>query len=187
MCKCYKRVYCKNNDDVSSSFSNLPLVTRGQGQPCPPTDCYLRYDFNNCQPIPTTNTFGALLNGRNEIPPNTSTANGTLIATLSCDGTRLDFVLRTFGLLPRITAAHFHQGNSTENGPVVKTININPSTGDAVGSWTSTDPEPLTPQLVNRLKTGGLYVNVHTTTFPGGEIRGQVYPIVCNGSNSYGY
>ena len=153
-------------------------------------NCFKRDYFTNncCQPLIVNDSFRACLNGRNEIPPNNSFATGRFVVQLSSDGTRLRYTLRT-NCLRNITAAHFHIGSVNENGPIVKTIPINVCTGDATGSWTASDSEPLTPQLVERLQTGGLYVNVHTTLYPGGEIRGQILPLNCqlpnglNGSN----
>ena len=123
------------------------------------------------------NIFKAKLRGGNEVPPNNSSANGTLIALLSENNQRLDFILHTNGLT-NITGAHFHDAPRGVNGPIVKDIDINFTTGNAIGSWTSTDStRPLTATLVNKLKRGDLYVNVHTDGFPGGEIRAQVYKI----------
>jgi len=42
------------------------------------------------------------------------------------------------------------------------------------GLWTSTDPEPLTPELIAELLAGNIYFNIHSDANPGGEIRGQV-------------
>ena len=126
-------------------------------------------------------TFKSKLKGRNEVPPNNSQATGVLTGLLSENDQRFNFALETNNL-NNIISAHFHDGPAGVNGPIVKTININLSTGSAVGSWTSTDSEPLTPALVQKLKTGLIYVNVHTTAFPGGEIRDQVFPAKCKQS-----
>ena len=124
--------------------------------------------------------FKAKLNGRNEVPPNCSGATGTLVAVLSSDKQRVDYIIQTNNL-SNITAAHFHDGRRGQNGPIVKDINIDPITGAGVGSWTTTDvTQPLTAELIEKLKQGRLYVNVHTTNFPGGEIRGQVSPLKKN-------
>lgn len=113
--------------------------------------------------------------GKNEVPPNASSATGRLVGLLSPNESRLDFALQTEGLI-NITAAHFHDGPKGVNGPVIKNINIDASTGAAIGSWTTTDLiQPLTPAIVSKLKSCGIYINVHTATFPGGEIRAQVY------------
>jgi hypothetical protein len=59
---------------------------------------------------------------------------------------------------------------------VVRSITDDFAGGTAVGVWTPTDPEPLTDELTAALLTGGLYLNVHTATYGGGELRGQVTP-----------
>lgn len=118
--------------------------------------------------------FTTDLSGMNEVPPNNSNASGKAISMLSGNETSLDFIVQTAGLR-NITMAHFHDGKVGVNGPIVKTIQINPVTGKAIGSWTNMDPEPLTPTLVNKLKRGDLYINIHTVQLPDGEIRGQLH------------
>lgn len=88
---------------------------------------------------------------------------------------------------------HIHLGSSSVNGPVAFTpadltmghfddqdnvqFGIDPKTGAATvsGIWDTDDENPLTPDLVSALKSGNIYLNVHTIRFPGGEIRGQVH------------
>ena len=120
--------------------------------------------------------FIANLNGSNEVPATSSSATGSLIAILSKGQKSLTFSLQTQGL-QNIIAAHFHHARQGVTGPVVKTININHQTGTASGVWTSTDAQPLTPELVQALLNGDIYVNVHTLQFPGGEIRGQLFQV----------
>ncbi len=129
---------------------------------------------NRCE-ITSPEPFLAQLNGCNEVPPTNSAAVGTLVGLLSVDNLRFDFALETNGLA-NISAAHFHLGPRCQNGPIVRTIAINFADGSAVGVWSSSDPQPLTPQLVQELKRGNIYVNIHTAQFPAGEIRGQIYP-----------
>ncbi|XWV25464.1 CHRD domain protein [Tupanvirus deep ocean] len=190
-CKCKKYYVCEE-------VRRCKKVRKPKREYC----CYTQYDFNNCYdpcydpcrpnpcpPAPPTyvNTFGANLTGAQEVPPNGLTATGRLVGVLSLDNTRFDYVLHTTGLT-NITAAHFHLGALGQTGPAVKTIPINPATGNAIGSWTTTDPiEPLTPALINALKSGQIYVNVHTTQFPDGAIRGQVYPLLLNNGNNNDY
>jgi hypothetical protein len=138
-------------------------------------ECYICYTCRCCR-LNKPAVFKSVLVGCKEVPRNNSDAEGYLIGLLSADEQRFDFVLQTKGLVG-ITAAHFHDGPKGVNGPIVKNINIDLVTGNAVGSWTSTDLiQPLTPILVSKLKNKQIYVNVHTTAFPGGEIRDQVHP-----------
>jgi hypothetical protein len=67
-----------------------------------------------------------------------------------------------------ITAAHFHEGTASENGPVIATI-CAPCLGDNLkGVWTNTSA------YSDALAAGGVYINLHTVANPDGEIRGQV-------------
>lgn len=140
-----------------------------------------------CSPkrVVINSSFGASLNGCNEVPPTASLATGQLVGLLSSDNLKFDFVLQTTGLV-NITSAHFNLGFQGTNGPIVKTITVNPVTGGAVGSWTSTDAEPLTPTLVTSLKDGSIYISVDTALFPTGEIRGQVVPLDSHGKTKCG-
>jgi len=56
---------------------------------------------------------------------------------------------------------------------VVKSIPLTNNT--ASGTWSSSDAtQPFTDALLRELVKGRLYLNAHTSTNPGGEIRGQV-------------
>jgi hypothetical protein len=114
--------------------------------------------------------FTANLDGSQENPPVTTNATATASLTLTDAG--LEFSLTVEGLT--ITAAHFHNGAVGVNGGVVRGITDEFTGNTASGIWTSTDTQPLTPELIADLLAGNLYLNVHTAEYPGGEIRGQV-------------
>ncbi|MFZ0391997.1 MAG: CHRD domain-containing protein [Calditrichia bacterium] len=116
----------------------------------------------------------ATLEGGQEVPPNSSTASGSGIFELSADGSSLNFDISYNGLSAPMSAAHFHNAPSGTNGGVVRTLTGDFVGNNAVGVWTDADAEPLTPMLVAEVLGGGIYVNVHTSTYPGGEIRGQL-------------
>jgi uncharacterized repeat protein (TIGR01451 family) len=109
--------------------------------------------------------FTANLTGAQETPPNNSTAAGTATILLSPDETTARVSLNFSGLTSAETDAHIH-------GPaapgVVGVILFPLPTGNVSDFLIS-----LTPTDVANLKNGQLYVNVHTTNFPNGEIRGQ--------------
>lgn len=118
--------------------------------------------------------FAASLGGFQQAPPNSSQATGSGTFSLNSDSTELTYevMIDRTGLIGNLTAAHFHNAPFGKNGPVVKPIIFVGNT--ASGVWSNSDPDPLTPALVEALLSGNIYVNVHTDSFPGGEIRGQV-------------
>ena len=68
------------------------------------------------------------------------------------------------------TMAHIHRGAKGQNGPIVVPLDKN---GD---TYTVPAGRKLTPQQMDDLKAGNLYVNVHTNRNKGGEVRGQLAP-----------
>jgi hypothetical protein len=114
--------------------------------------------------------FSSNLDGDQEVPPVTTNATGTASFTLTEAG--LEFSVTVEGLT--LTAAHFHNGAVGVNGGVVRGVTSDFSGNTASGLWTSTDAQPLTPELIAELLAGNIYLNVHTAANGGGEIRGQV-------------
>ncbi|HEX5132139.1 MAG TPA: CHRD domain-containing protein [Candidatus Krumholzibacteria bacterium] len=102
-----------------------------------------------------------------------SLATGQGYFQLSHGRNRLTYNVTTSGVLNE-TAAHIH--NDNEGGGVVRNIGVGAS---KTGQWDYDDATPLTLTRVQDLLAGALYVNVHTVAFAGGEIRGQMSPIVC--------
>ncbi|MBS1495244.1 MAG: CHRD domain-containing protein [Bacteroidetes bacterium] len=117
--------------------------------------------------------FTASLNGSQEVPALVNGASGTAILTYT-NANGLNFLISVNGLSGTITGAHFHYGSVGVAGPVVKDLTSLVNGNNIQGSWKSTDSQPLNDSLVNALLTGKIYVNVHTTANPGGEIRGAV-------------
>lgn len=121
--------------------------------------------------------FVAKLSGSQEPVQVNTTASGTGSFTLSDDLTELKYVITYQGLSGTLSAGgHFHVAPAGVNGPIMKNIASagGPTSGTYVGSWKSTDSQPLTRALVESLLVGKIYVNFHTNANPGGEIRGQL-------------
>jgi hypothetical protein len=86
--------------------------------------------------------------------------NGELCYTLSVED-----------LSAPVAAAHIHVGPRKVAGPVVIPLEVGTGT-----TWTETTCVAADPTEVAALEANprNYYVNVHTSTFPGGEIRGQL-------------
>jgi hypothetical protein len=118
------------------------------------------------QLVPSGSCYAATLSGAAEVPANASTASGAATMALAPDGMLLYDI--GFGDLSALeTAAHFHKGALGIAGPVVYPL---------PAGTTKRGVQQLLPGQVTDLKAGLWYINVHSTNFPGGEIRGQIYP-----------
>ncbi|MEL6206398.1 MAG: choice-of-anchor I family protein, partial [Pseudomonadota bacterium] len=69
------------------------------------------------------------------------------------------------------SAIHLHNAAAGENGPIVRNFTVTDN-GDGSGSFTGTFT--LTAGEIASLVAGETYVNLHTTDFNGGQLRGQV-------------
>lgn len=121
-------------------------------------------------PVHAQTFFSAVLTPEQETGTVTSNGYGTAALALTDEG--LQFVITVDGLSGPVQAAHFHQGATGTDGPVVRAITFEGNT--ATGVWTATDAQPLTDELITALLLGQLYINIHTSQYPAGEIRGQV-------------
>ncbi len=110
--------------------------------------------------------------GAQEVPAVTTTASGTLSGTYNDNTNELKWAISWNGLSGDVVAAHFHgPAAAGTNAPPVIPISITTSYGSS-GSLTGT--ETLNATIEGYLKAGTLYYNLHTATYPDGEIRGQV-------------
>lgn len=113
--------------------------------------------------------FLGVIRGTQEVPPNGSTALGLGCYTLNSDGT-LDYEISFSGLSSAETGAHIH-------GPAPIGVNAGVQFALPLGSPKIGTLGPLTAPQVTDLSNGFYYVNIHTTLYPGGEIRGQIFVV----------
>ncbi len=123
-----------------------------------------------------TITFTAVLSGANEVPPRASNGTGTATVTLD-DVTGQGTITVSFsGLSAAVTGGHIHCCvPATANGPVIVPFNAALTlTANGTAGSLSNYAFTLTADQITAMKNGQTYVNIHTGTFPGGEIRGQL-------------
>jgi len=121
--------------------------------------------------------FTSLLNGGQEVPETNSNAFGVVFMTLEQDVGILSYSITYTDdkLVGTETATHFHApANPDETAPVVFTVSPDVS---PLGSPKNGSVGPLTKKQINDLKKGLFYLNIHSSAFPDGEIRGQVIPV----------
>lgn len=137
-------------------------------------------------------TYSTTLSGANETAPNGSTGTGSGILNLSADSNFASVSITWSGLTGPVTIGHAHccalQG---ANGPVAidflppnvaagslsrfydLTLASTYSAGFLNGAGGGTAAGARTAFLTG-LNAGRVYYNLHTSTFPGGEIRGNL-------------
>lgn len=116
--------------------------------------------------------YTAHLTGAQEVPPNQSEGFGDGNVTLSPDETQILAALTFQNLSNIATAAHIH-------GPAFPGVNapvIFPFSGITGTNGSYTMVFSVNPTQVTQLRSGQWYFNVHSSTYPGGEIRGQIWP-----------
>ena len=142
------------------------------------------------------------LTGWQEVPSVSTTGNGEFNARISNDGSRIDWELTYSDLEGAVQQAHIHIGNVSVNGGITVFLCTNLGNGPAgtqpcpappatiSGTILAADVSPNIPatqaarnqglntgeidELIRAIRAGATYVNVHSTTWPGGEIRSQI-------------
>ncbi|PWT79441.1 MAG: TIGR03118 family protein [Acidobacteria bacterium] len=113
----------------------------------------------------TTKLFVANLTGAQEVPPTPSTGTGRSSVVLNATETGATVNLSFSGLTSAQTGAHIHgPADPGVNAPIIFPLPNGQVTNFAI--------TPTAAQVAD-LKAGKQYVNVHTTNFLNGEIRGQ--------------
>jgi hypothetical protein len=123
---------------------------------------------------PATTQVAATLSGANEVPPVATAATGAFSGDLSLDAGQLEFALTVSGITSTITLAHIHEGAPGTNGPVVVDL-LAAAGGVFTDGATIRGTVFLTStEAISKALAGQYYINVHSASFPGGEVRGQL-------------
>jgi len=111
--------------------------------------------------------FESYLSGKSEIPKTTSKAKGTVNVTIS--GTKVCWKFTGVSGFDKPVVSHIHKGTAkTANGPVVVPL------GDRYAAKGCTVSTPaIAGAIVKNPK--GYYVNIHSTKYPNGAVRGQLH------------
>lgn len=140
-------------------------------------------------------TASTRLRAFDEVPAVSSPATGRFEARINGAGTRLDWTLSYSRLRGDVTQAHIHFAQRDVNGGIVIFLCSNLGNGPAgtpacpappatiSGTATLDDVLAIPAQgiaaqdfagVLRAMRSGITYVNVHSTLFPPGEIRGQL-------------
>jgi hypothetical protein len=141
-------------------------------------------------------TIRETLEGYQEVPALSTPGNGEFQARIDAEGGEIHYRLSYAGTESAVTQSHIHFEQQTNNGPIVVWLCTNLGNGPA--GTQACPPAPATiegtigpanvtaggaaqgiaagefAELVAAIRAGAMYVNVHTTGRPGGEIRAQL-------------
>ena len=147
--------------------------------------------------------YTALLSGPAEQPPNSSPGTGT--GTVTVTGTMMRVQANFSGLVAPVTASHIHAATAVPGAGTAGVATSVPTftgfpSGVTAGTYdrvfdmtlaSSYNPAYITANggtpasaftaLRNALNTGTSYLNIHSSAFPGGEIRG--FLLICPAIN----
>ena len=138
---------------------------------------------------------GARLDGYQEVPAVSTDASGRFAAQVSARGQEIRYRLRYSDTESPVLQAHIHFAQRSVNGGIAVFLCTNLGNGPAgtqpcpadggVVTGTITPEDVIGPadrgiaagefdELLDAIRAGATYVNVHTQTYPAGEIRGQL-------------
>jgi hypothetical protein len=150
---------------------------------------------------PGFNHLTATMSGYQEVPSVSSRGTADFTADVSKDGSSIAWQLSYSGLEGDVQQSHIHFGQRSVTGGISVFFCTNlgngpagtqpcPQEGTISGTITAADVSPNIPatagartqgintgeynELVRAIAAGKTYANLHTTTWPGGEIRAQL-------------
>ena len=142
--------------------------------------------------------FKADLIGFDEVPALSSTASGTFRMEIDPTDTSFDYEVSYSGLVGNVTQSHIHIAQKGVNGGIMVFFCTNlgngppgtqacpgPNAGTVSGHITAADVVGSASaqgiaagefaEVLRAIRAGSVYANVHSSVFPGGEIRGQLF------------
>jgi hypothetical protein len=145
------------------------------------------------------NHLKATMSGYQEVPAVSSTGTADFTADVSKDGSSISWQLSYGGLEGTVTQSHIHFGQRSVTGGISVFLCTNlgngpagtqlcPQSGTISGTITAADVSAVAvataraqgidngeyDELVRAIAAGKTYANIHTTKWPGGEIRAQL-------------
>ncbi|MBT2389640.1 CHRD domain-containing protein [Streptomyces sp. ISL-1] len=124
-------------------------------------------------------TFAAQLSGAGEVAvpggPAVNDPDGKAVALVKVKGDRVTFALQWKGFVPSL--GHIHEGVAGKNGAVKVPLfgTAMPDTVHSAAGQVAITDAKLAKSI--RTNPSGFYVNLHSTEFPGGAVRGQLKPL----------
>jgi len=170
----------------ADAFVELPASGKSLSRVAGANGILDSWKLTNASPAEANPTlYRAVLSGGNQTPANVSRGAGVLEGLL--DGS----TLTVSGSLENLEGdyasdiaggAHLHKGLAGSGGPIAVFLNATVDNDLRGAAFDAAENEfEVSEGLVDSLANRYLYVNIHTTAYPGGELRGQMLPAVSQG------
>lgn len=119
----------------------------------------------------TTVNLSTTLSGAQEVPPADPDGTGTAAVTVDMPNSQVCYNVTVQNITLPATAGHIHRGAVGVSGPPVVPFDVVPDASGNAVSCVKVDAA-----LLNEIATNpaGFYVNIHTSDFPNGAVRGQL-------------
>jgi CHRD domain-containing protein len=143
-----------------------------------------------------------LLTGYEEVPSVSTRGNGQFNARIAKDGKAIDWELSYSDLEGTVQQSHIHVGNVGVNGGIsvflcsnlgngpagtqpcppppavisgrIFAADVSPNVAATQGARTQGVNTGEIEELIAAMRAGATYVNIHSTLWPGGEVRSQI-------------
>jgi hypothetical protein len=147
-------------------------------------------------------TIREFLSGYEEVPAVSTAAEAQFQARINRDGTEIQYSLSYSGLEGDVQQSHIHLGQKGVNGGIsvflcsnlgngpantqpcppapatitgtITDLDVSPNIAATAGARTQGIDTGQFDELLKAMRAGVTYVNVHTTRWPGGEVRSQI-------------
>jgi hypothetical protein len=147
-------------------------------------------------------TIREFLSGYEELPAVSTAAEAQFQARINRDGTEIQYSLSYSGLEGDVQQSHIHLGQKGVNGGIsvflcsnlgngpantqpcppapatitgtITDLDVSPNIAATAGARTQGIDTGQFDELLKAMRAGVTYVNVHTTRWPGGEVRSQI-------------
>ena len=143
-------------------------------------------------PLTEGSIFETVLDDRQVSPPVNTTASGNASLFYKNDISELSNFLPyniSVSNIEDVTQVHLHQGTYGVNGTLSNNLTIlsdyektgilstgNISKNNSFQYELSGKAEDVIDVIMKYLRSGEMYIDIHTKKYPDGEIRGQIYP-----------
>lgn len=132
-------------------------------------------------------TLWTNLSGANEVPAVSTLASGVAVLRIDTTTRAWSLNLRFSNLSAPVTVAHIHRAPAGSNGPVIIGLDgialsggrpswnlIAPGSTSLNTNGSLNAPFLFPAAELQNLLDGNTYINIHSSAFPGGELRGNL-------------